>query len=517
MFKTIKLIKIYSLTLLVIVMYSCTEGFVELNTDGNNPSSESLVNMSPLVTQTQRQAFVENRENTWRGNMILSGRMSEQFSFGFAGTWFSGGQGLKYDNLGWNDAAWDLPMGRTAAPLNELIVLTSEGGKFQDDCTLAVMKIMKGFFYQRMTDQFGAVPYLEGGQGIIPKFEEQSEVYNLIMTDLADAITSLKTCSGSTIDAISEGDLVYQGDVDKWLAAGNTLRLRMALRSGEANGGNQSVIDTSLSEPFISSSDNNFRIAQDPSNADPVFNGYHGIWNTWGGPGNYWVIGDVLVESFKSNNDPRLFGFAEPIDGGTVGDFNDYVGGKVATKFSYSNAVPIATLSRQARKIWDDPNFSYVTMTYSEAELLQAEAKYLKGDIPGAQIHFENAIRANASDWDVSASDINSYITTETSAQLSGTATVAMQQIGLNRWYAAYTNGYEAWSVMRRFDLDIFPDKTFSLTNEWEDTTGGIDNKMGKRINYSQATRSQNPDAVEFAVSAQGPDAYSTALWWDVN
>jgi len=499
-------------------VFSCTNDFEEINTDKNNVSSESIENISPLVTQVQRHAFIEARYNTWRGNLIFAERFAEQFSFGFSATWFPDGAGFRYDNIGWNDAAWDTPMGEVTAPLKELIQLTSEGGKFEDSCTNAVVSIIKGFFYLRMTDQFGAVPYTEGGKGGIPQFEEQEVVYNLILASLTESIEALKSCDG-TLETIAEGDMVYQGDVKKWLAAANTLRLRMALRSREANGGNVDIIAESLNNPFINSAQDNFKIAQDPSNADPVFNGYYSIWNTWQGccgPAASWVVAETLVESFKSNNDPRLFGFATPIDGGTEGVWDDYIGGKVAPKSSYQANVLFSELSKPNEKIWNDDTFPYTTLTYAESELLQAEAKYIIGDA-AAQSHFEEGIRANAADWDVNSSLIEEYIATSPYAILSGDADIANQQLGLNRWYAAYTNGYEAWSVMRRFDLDIFPDKTYTAENEWADTTGGVNNEMGRRLNYSQATKSQNPNAVEYAIAAQGPDNYSTPLWWDVN
>ncbi|MCT4699500.1 SusD/RagB family nutrient-binding outer membrane lipoprotein [Tenacibaculum haliotis] len=514
--RIIKYIKQITFVLILSLgLHSCTNDFEEINTDPNSVSSETLENINPLLVQVQRHAFVEARYNTWRGNMILAGRFSEQVSFGFSGTWFGGGAGLRYDNAGWNDAAWDTPMGEVSAPLYELLVLTGSGGKLEDECTEAVLKIIKGFFYQRMTDQFGAVPYIEGGNGGIPKFETQEEVYGLIMQDLSDAINTLKSCSG-ILDSIADGDMVYQGDAAKWLAAGNTLLLRMALRSKEANGGNQSIIDEALTNPFIASSADNFKIEQDPSNADAVFNGYYSIWHTWGGTGAKWVASETIVNSFKTNNDPRLFGFTEPIAGGVAGVWADYKGGKVATKSTYSAGVPFESLSKVNARVWSDDTFPYITMTYAEAQLLQAEAKYAT-NIVAAQTHFEEAIRANGADWEADASAVNTYISNEPSAQLSGTTADAMQQIGLNRWYAAYTNGYEAWSVMRRFDLNIFPDKTYTALNEWADTSGGINNKMGKRLNYSQATKLQNSSAVQFAVSEQGADAYSTPLWWDVN
>ncbi|CAM1373887.1 SusD/RagB family nutrient-binding outer membrane lipoprotein [Tenacibaculum xiamenense] len=517
--KAIKYIKkIAGVAALCLGVYSCTSDFEKINTDPNNVSSETLTNTAQLLTQVQRHSFVEARFNTWRGNLIFGGRFAEQFSFSFAGTWFGNGLGFSYDRVDWNDAAWDTPFAEVSAPLAELLKLTGEGGRLQDDCANAVVKVIKGFFYQRMTDIFGAVPYVEGGLGGIPKFESQQEVYTMIMQDLSTAIAKLKTCGG-TIDGIAEGDLVYEGDSEKWLAAANTLLLRMALRSKEANGGNQAIIDEALQGPFIASSADNFQIAQDPSNADAVFNGYYDIWHTFQGCcGNAasWVASETLVESFKANNDPRLFGFAMPVDGGTAGVWDDYRGAKVAAKAAYAAANVFESFSKPNERMWNDESFAYITMTYAEAQLLQAEAKYAT-NLGEAQMHFENAIRANGQTWDADSALVDAYIANEASAQLSATADVAMQQIGLNRWYAAYTNGYESWSVMRRFDLDIFPDKTFTANNDWADTTGGVSNQMGKRLNYSQATKSQNPDAVQYAISVQGPDLYTTRLWWDVN
>ncbi len=514
-----KNIKLYiPIFILIMGLVSCTDGFEDLNTDGNNANEQNITSINPLIGHVQRHIFAPDRYSSWRGNLIMGARSAEQFSFGFTGTWFPDGAGLDGGNAGWNDASWDQPIDRNLGTLNKLNDLTASGGRFEDAGANAVVKIMKSFLVQRLTDQFGDIPFSELGSANFPKYDSQAEVYNGVMNDLTDAISTLGS-SSAVVESISQGDYMFAGDTEKWIAAANTLRLRMALRSSNASGNNaQANIDLSLNESFINDNSGNVQLAQDPAQTDPVGNSWYGIWNTWlntetGGTPAGWVLAETLVEKLKSDNDPRLFAFAQPIKGGTAGDPNSYAGSKVAAlSTTYISA---DELSLPLSPMLNDANFPIIEMTYAEAELLQAEAQLLKNNVGQAQTHFTNGINASMAQWNVDPALATDF-STSAAATLSSDVNEARNQIGVQRWIAAYTNGREAWSVMRRFKgLNIYPDKTFG-NNIWASTAGtvGSDNKLPQRLVYPQSELTLNSSNVNEAIDRQGEDKMSTALWW---
>ncbi len=90
----------------------------------------------------------------------------------------------------------------------------------------------------RATDLTGSMPYSEAlggwyGGTLTPKFDTQKELYTQWDKELKDAIATL---SQNTIEGVNQNtlasnvDLIYGGDVTKWIKFCNTLRLKIAVR-----------------------------------------------------------------------------------------------------------------------------------------------------------------------------------------------------------------------------------------------------------------------------------------------
>ncbi len=79
------------------------------------------------------------------------------------------------------------------------------------------------------TDVWNDIPYSEAFQGadnFTPKFDNQEQIYNTIQTLLTDAIANL-TIEGNTEPV--DGDLMYGGDLEKWVKAAWALKARYSL------------------------------------------------------------------------------------------------------------------------------------------------------------------------------------------------------------------------------------------------------------------------------------------------
>ena len=93
-----------------------------------------------------------------------------------------------------------------------------------------VMRIISAMGAARTTDCFGDVPYFEAGQGIIePKYDAQKDIYYDIFKELTEAATALKSNKANQLSYGNE-DILFGGDLTKWVKLANSLRLRYALR-----------------------------------------------------------------------------------------------------------------------------------------------------------------------------------------------------------------------------------------------------------------------------------------------
>ena len=94
----------------------------------------------------------------------------------------------------------------------------------------SVLRIYRVYLASLLTDVYGDVPYSEAGLGYLegiqtPKFDRQEDIYNDFFVELADAGSKL-SASGDNVT----GDVIYNGDVNKWKKLANSLRMRFAMR-----------------------------------------------------------------------------------------------------------------------------------------------------------------------------------------------------------------------------------------------------------------------------------------------
>ena len=81
-----------------------------------------------------------------------------------------------------------------------------------------------------MTDYFGPIPYSEVGSGKdVILYDSQEDIYNDFFELLTDA-TAVLSQNLSKGKVFADGDIIYGGELSKWLKFGNSLRLRCALR-----------------------------------------------------------------------------------------------------------------------------------------------------------------------------------------------------------------------------------------------------------------------------------------------
>ena len=93
----------------------------------------------------------------------------------------------------------------------------------------------------------------------------------------------------------------------------------------------------------------------------------------------------------------------------------------------------------------------------------------------------------------------------DASAYLASVAPVSMETMAMEKWVALYLQGYEGWAEWRRLDYPVLSPPSAAISG-----TG-----VPVRHGYSALLPTNNKEAYEAAVAAQGPDNQDTKLWWD--
>lgn len=561
-----RILKTISTSLLLVFLLAGCSDFEEINTRPDAFGSDE-VSAKYFLTGIQIELYAPNRFPYWRAQLIHADRYAGQFTFGFNGCWWSGSLGYNY-SAGYTDATYNWMAGYVSN-LSVYQNFVGEGGDLENQNFYALGLIMKGLYYQMYTDTFGMVPYSEALDPdiITPKLDSQSEIYRGVIVDLDQAMSIIgdQTETGSGIEFLAENDLFFNGDMQQWKKMANTLKLRMALRAQGAPGADfaETAISEALQAPLLTTEMDNALMEKD-TEIDQFGNAAYGdIWHNFGGIGSKWNVGKTLIDYLRDNNDPRLSRYAKPIKGGeftftkpaegagaslfdkhvefildeldnagvdytktgsgdeftiTVADDEDYyVGQPSRLNPEIYPHVKNDLFSEPADWIINPKNqgeeiFPEVVFTAAEGNFLQAEA-IIKGFGTGdAQALYQEGIRQAMKVWRVDESEIEAFIANEEMALLNGTDEENLEKIAIQRWIVSYTDGFEAWAIVRDTG---YPAQLANGVSDYDIYSAGtLNGEYPQRMRYGNQEYNTNGANVEAAIQEQGPDEQGTELWW---
>ena len=550
--------------LLLAVSVSC-EDFEEIN---ENPKAFTADEVSAqyFLTGVQIRLYAPDRYPYWRAHLIHTDRYAGHFTFGFNGSWWADNLGYNYSG-GYTDASFDW-LNSYVNLLNSYMDFVEPGGLLENERYYAIGLIMKGLYYQMFTDTFGMIPYTQVGDPDIPLpvFDSQATIYQGIINDLSQAMTLIGSASTTEDDpalSLSSNDVFFNGDLQKWKKLANTLKLRIALRAQGASGA--SFADTAIGEAIqgelLANESDNALMAKDTEISQWANACYGDVWYNFG-TGSNWNVGKTLIDYLRDNNDPRLSKYARPIDGGDVtftkpgegtgaANFDKYVNfilgeldnaGVIYTRVDNTDNVVIsitpgayyvgqptrlngdiysqvkeALFSRPADIVINPKNqgkqiFPEIVSTAAEGNFLKAEA-IVKGFGSGdAQVLYQEGLRQAMKMWGVADGEINTFLASEDMALLNGTTDENLEKIAVQRWIATYTDGFEAWSIVRDTG---YPTELAQGVSDFDIyASGDLNGDYPQRMRYGSAVYNTNEANAQAANSAQGPDVQGTKLWW---
>lgn len=96
----------------------------------------------------------------------------------------------------------------------------------------AIAKAMETFGFQMLVDFYGDVPYseaLKGTDKLTPKYDKAEDIYKEMIARLDQAIELFRN-KDETAQALTDEDVMFNGDITKWMKFANTLKLRLLIR-----------------------------------------------------------------------------------------------------------------------------------------------------------------------------------------------------------------------------------------------------------------------------------------------
>ncbi|MGO4913231.1 SusD/RagB family nutrient-binding outer membrane lipoprotein [Leeuwenhoekiella sp. W20_SRS_FM14] len=475
---------LYKILILSLGLFTaCTADFEEKNT---NPNAPVTVQPSLLLRQVIYD-FGEQMsyEGFAAGDLLAQHRTALDFNL-------FDRHALKSPQLGGNP--W--PIFYTNLRDNELLLKQAQSNE-----TFKVYEgpalILKAYMAQGLTDLFGDVPYFEAFNGIdgtvTAPYDAQEDIYLAeggILDNLDKGILALNAYTGAVA---LEGDLLFSGNLDKWVLFANSLKLKALMRiSSKEDVASQ--IEAIFSEgnyimtnadnatfDFTNSAPNSFRFAQ-----------------LRAGDFNNFVLSETMEEILTDLNDDRIEVFFRPFANSTTGTFNGLINGINASQTSIepANYSRAGTLFRENTS---ELNANFMTSWETQFILAEAAAKnYITAD---AATLYNTGVQQAFEYWltDLPAD----YLTGPAAYNAAGTT--PLQQISTQKWIANIINGYEGWVEWRRTGFPTFKPVAASLN----------DGLIPVRMPYPAEEEALNADNYNSAAQATNGNSLDVAVWWD--
>lgn len=481
-----------SITLFIsIILISSCEQYEEFNENPNEPTD---VPTSVLMPSAIRQAM-----NTMTNESFLLGNNIAQLTAKTLRT--------EVDTYFWNafPTVWE----GLYESLTDINVIEEKSVEAENNLQEGAAVVLKSWVFATLTNAYGDIPYFDAIKGaednFTPEYNEQSEIYADILSELERASGLLLSGSGSI-----DGDIMLNGDPELWLRFANSLRLRLLMLAG-----NQLPDAGTQFQQIVSSGD---IISSNEQNATLTYLGAF--------PNEFPLIplktGDFDAVALSASafnvmsayNDPRLSRYARP-------DNDDYDNPTFSGAENGAGSCDKAG-SRLGPQYYDYPEQTTasqlgleqaegIAITYAEVEFLLAEAVakgWITGDI---ETHYRNGIEASMDYYQVDYAtfgyaDFNDFYTN------SGVDYNVVTDIWEQKWLSLYFTGLQPYFEVRRWyhesgmNFDGIPFLNAACDNLNDDV-------LPMRFLYPGEEQSLNARNYEAVVEKIGGNTINTSIW----
>lgn len=310
----------------------------------------------------------------------------------------------------WNSASF--------SPYKDLLQvqkMMDEAKRTNKEEYIAIGHFLKAHFFYKLTTTFGDIPYSESLQGEdkipFPKYDKQEDVFVGILKELELAGSMIQNKTSI------KGDIIYNGNVDKWRKLINSYQLKVLMSLSKK----KTVGTINVAEQFAkvynagnlleNNSDNGQLAYFDQAGSRyPQFNS--------SSYGSSMYMSGTFINLLQDLKDPRLFAFAQQTataleKGLPITDFNGYNGGDPTVPYAENEKlVQTKNISKIKSRYYLDPtNEPTSILSYSELQFILAEAVARNWIGGSAADYYYKGISANFEFYNTYAKGMASYFT----------------------------------------------------------------------------------------------------------
>lgn len=489
--------------LILITSFGCDDNFEAVNTNPNQPEN---VPSEVLITNATRSSM----NSMVNESFLLANNVAQTTAKTLR---------TEVDAYNWNafSTLW-LDQYNALTDFVDAENLARENGEAANQ---GASIIMQSWIFYTLTMAYGDIPYSEAIKGIsddnfTPAYDTQQAILdgdNGVLSRLDQAISLLLQN-----DEEVQGDLVYGGDTSQWVKLANVLKLRVLLHLSnkrDVSAEMQTIINNA--SLFNNNTDNaTLNYLNSFPNDYPLFPLKQGDFDAV-------VLSESLVNMLKDYNDPRLGKYARPDNVTDIGVFDSpdaiYTGAENGSETGGCNKGG----SRLGSRFYDYPSHPIgnqrangIITTYTEQELIIAEA-IQKGILTGnPEVHYRNAIKASMEYYNVNI-DVFGWSSFDDFYNNSGVAyDNTILKIWEQKWIALLFHGMEPYFDVRRMVYEAnnknnFDVNALSFLNA--PCANQNDGVMPVRFLYPGDEQSLNAQNYQNAVDALGGNNQNARPW----
>lgn len=486
--------RIALIVLLVLGFQACDAGFESLNENPNQPTEISSSAVLPGAIRSSVNASVNMSYLVGNNIAQLTAKTLRK----------------EVDLYLWNsfnNFVWD-PMYNS---LRDIEGLYNLGVEENNPAVQGVALVLRSWVFSVLTDAYGDIPYTEAisaDNGIIfPVYNNQQDIYlgeNGLLATLDEAAQLLS--SGGNLD----GDILYNGDTDKWRRLANALQLRLWMRVAEkvpsdAASNIQRLSNASLMRDHTDGGLLTYLgVAPNQFPTQPLKIGDFDAVNA----------SDRMVDSLTNWSDPRLEIYARPVNASALPEAEPFYAGLV-------NGADQGGGSRLGYIYYDYPNHPVVPeeaqgiiMTHAEQEFILAEAAQRGFISASAENYYNSGVLSSMLQYGadsflpytaINGTQINTVSDYLAQPQVAlSSADDPLERIAAQKWIALFFTGLEPWFDWRRTGR---PAMEPSLNNENND-------QVPLRFLYPGSEQLLNLEQYQVAVSRlDNGDDINSSMW----
>lgn len=339
-YQTLNIMKKYaSYTLAIMLLLTSCENWLDINQDPNSPSTPDIQQLIPGIAYDIADDFSMAYGTLGYACAVythqLCTRQPEYDKYNVSGSAYG-------VSTYWQDLY--------SGPLQDLEIMIQLGEENGDLIYAGIGKILKAYTFSQIVDIWGDVPYTEANVSgnVTPVFDNDEAIYASLFDLLDEGIADLLNEEATNYKSPDSDDLFYGGEVELWVKAANTIKLKLYNQVRLTSMYNESEVNTLVADPtqLIGANEDflvPFGTSSLPENRHPAFvSEYNGAQiSNYISPWFFEIMNGENPDIFYGIEDPRIpFYFVNQLaPGGATENPPEYKNGDFVSLYFGSDGI----------------------------------------------------------------------------------------------------------------------------------------------------------------------------------